>query len=234
MSKSLDGFQVALFFSQGNSYSAEDVCEAATGSLPDTTERQKATGVTIATVTEGSLQIRFVLNAIRCDIHFIVQPGPGDDMPFSSTMSYREVSEMAQPVVVKAANYLSKLQRVGLVVARVERCASPAAALNALKNSLPFTFDVPPSSEDVSVQYNIRREVVSGNHRLELNQLHNKSIGTAQMIQVGPDGANVKTWAAFRESLDVNTTGIGPELDGGRLSAAVNAIFKTMDAAMVK
>lgn len=233
MTKSLDGFQVAMFFSQGGSYDVEKLCEAATGALPDSTERQKATGVTVATVTEGQTQIRFVLNPIRCDIHFIPQPIPDMSGPFPTTQSYGEMASEALPIVQKAAEYFGRLQRIGLVVARVERCSSHAVALTALKRSLPFEFGAPPSSEDVAVQYNVRREVLAGAHKLELNQLHHKSIGTAQMIQVGPEGADVKTWSAFRDSLDVNTTGMGPELQGGRLAAAIGAMFKTMDSAMV-
>lgn len=232
MSKSLDGYQVALFFSQSSSHDVEALCEVAMGVLPDSMERQKATGVTIASVVEGPLQVRFVLNAIRCDIHFIAQQLTGAVGPFSSVVSYEQVTALAKPVVHKAAKYFQRLQRLGLVVAQVERCASPAAALTALKRSLPFEFAAPPSSEDVAVQYNVRREVHAAANKLELNQLHHKTIGTVQTIQVGPEGAQVQAWSAFRDSLDVNTTGIGPELEGSRLAAAIDAVFKTMDSAM--
>lgn len=230
MSKSLDGFQFALFFKQNDAYDAERLCEAAVGTLPDTTERQKATGVTTATVTEDQVQVRFVLGPIRCDVHFTPQVQMFRDEPPKSLVPLSQLYAYALNVVQKTATYLESVQRVGFIVAQVQSLPSAAAALTALKKSLPFEFGVGPASEDVVVQYNIRREIHTSSGPFELNQLHNKSTGQAQTLQFGPEGAQSKVFMVFRESLDINTTVSGHELSGIKLQAVVAAMFKQMSS----
>lgn len=230
MSKSLDGFQVALFFDQSSSFNVEQLCESVLGTLPDSTERQKATGVNIATVTEEQVQVRFVLNPIRCDIHFTPQSEPGPDFPPKSAVPMPELYAFARKVCGKAADYFGTIQRIGIVVAQVERYPSSAAALTALKKSLPFEFGVSPASEDVVVQYNVRRSIQTSAGPFELNQLHNKSTGQAQTFEFGPDGARANVFIIFRESLDVNTTTAGLKLTGLKLAAVVDVVFKQMSS----
>lgn len=232
MSKSLDGFQVALFFDQSSDRDVEKLCESVMGTLPDSTERQKATGVTIATVTEDQVLVRFVLNPIRCDIHFSPQSIPGPDLFPVNGVPMRDLYSFAEKVVKKAADYFKVIQRIGIVVTYVQRYPSSAAALAALKKSLPFEFGVGPSSEDVVVQYNSRRSISTNEGTVEVNQLFNKSTAQAQSFQFGPDGAQANVFMVLRESLDVNTTAVGLKLAGPKLSAVVEGLFKQMSSQM--
>lgn len=227
MAKSLEGIQLALFFARTPDITVEKLCEAATGTEPDSTERQKATGISTAVLTEDKVQVRFVLSAVRCDIYFTSEAEPSQEFPPKSAVPFEQVFSFASRVSTATAVFIKEAQRIGLVVGTVQEFPSPAAALAALKKSLPFSFDAPPSSEDVVVQYNVRRAVGTGKGAIELNQLFNKQTGIVQMVQVGPNGANVTVKSALRETVDVNTHPHpdAPLLAAGRLEVAMGAVL---------
>ncbi|WP_313456758.1 hypothetical protein [Stenotrophomonas sp.] len=227
MTKSLEGIQLALFFAKSPDINVDDLCRAATGNDPDSTERQKATGIVTATLLEDKVQIRFVLSPVRCDIYFSPEMEPSQEFPPKSSVPFEQVFSFASRVCTAASAYLKEAQRVGLVIATVQDYPSPAAALVGLKKALPFSFDAPPSSEDVVVQYNVKRSVTAGKNTFELNQLFNKQTGVVQMVHVGPHGANLTMKSALRETVDVNTYPHpdAPPLAGGRLESATGAVI---------
>ncbi|MEA9777034.1 hypothetical protein ABFU26_09995 [Xanthomonas campestris pv. raphani] len=234
MAKKFDSLHVALFFKQGTSFDVEELCKVATGSPADSLEQQKATGVTTAVLTEDHVQIRFVSGPVRCDIHFFPEAAPGPEFPPRSIVGGKHIISLAHRVSRRSVEYLGIIQRVGVVVSSVEVFPSPAAALVALKKALPFEFGAPPASEDVVVQYNVRR--ISGapeKNAVELNQLYNKSVGVAQRFEITEGAAKVERYSVLREALDINTTDVGHELSGPKLVEVINVLFNHMSSQMV-